>query len=177
MDPLSVHEDNIFRAIKSATASFGEGLSEEEGESAEVDWNLPGFAGNLRVGTVFGDLPLQALRVRDEVRTASGAVARVQWIDRVHLDEDFLRKHPSAHPVRIRANAFGIGAPLQEMLISPKQDICPDPHVFSRHVPAIDLCGQSRAHRVQTSGLTYYRFHCGNPVTIRVEGVWVRVAP
>ncbi|MES2143717.1 MAG: Hint domain-containing protein [Pseudomonadota bacterium] len=177
MDALSVYEDSVFRAIRSATSSPDEALSEASDEPGEVDWNMPGFAGNLRVGTVFGDLPIQALRIRDEIRTASGAIALVQSIDKFHLDEDFLRKHPSAHPVRVRANSLGIGIPGQDMLVSPRQEICPDPHVFSRHLQAIDLCKQSRAHRVQTPGLTYFRFHCGHAVTIRVEGVWVRVAP
>lgn len=177
MEALSIYEDTIFRAIRSATSSCDEALSEAKDEPREVDWNLPGFAGELRVGTVFGDLPIQALRLRDELRTASGALARVQSIDKFHLDEDFLRKHPSAHPVRVRANAFGTGTPMRDMLVSPRQEICPDPHVFSRHQQAIDLCKQSRAHRVQTAGLTYFRFHCGSTVTIRVEGVWVRVGP
>jgi hypothetical protein len=177
MDSLSVHEGNILRAIRSATSSCDEALPDAQDEPGEVDWNLPGFAGNLRVGTVFGDLPIQALRVRDELRTASGATARVQSIDKFHLDEDFLRKHPSAHPVRVRANSLGIGAPMQDMLVSPRQEICPDPHVFSRYLQAIDLCKQSRAHRVQTPGITYFRFHCGKPVMIKVEGVWVRVSP
>ncbi len=146
-------------------------------ETGDVDWNLSGFAGTARVGTVFGDLPIQALRLRDEIRTAAGTIARVQWIDKVHLDEDFLRKHPSACPVGIRPNTFGNGRPMQELLISPRQEVCMDAHVASRFLPAVDLCTQSRAHRVYTSGLTYYRFHCGETVSVRVEGVWVRIKP
>lgn len=142
-----------------------------------VEWNLSGFAGTARVGTVFGDLPIQALRLRDEIRTAAGTIARVQWIDKVHLDEDFLRKHPSACPVGIRPNTFGNGRPMQELLISPRQEVCMDAHVASRFLPAVDLCTQSRAHRVYSTGLTYYRFHCGETVSVRVEGVWVRIKP
>lgn len=144
-------------------------------EDRPVDWNLPGFTGQVRVGTAFGDLPIEALRIRDEIRTASGAIARVEWIDKLHIDEDFVRKHPSAQPIRIPANTFGIGRPMKDMLVSPQQQVCADPHVASRFQPAATLCLMSGAHRVLTLGLTYYRFRCGGPATVRVEGVWVRV--
>ncbi len=142
---------------------------------APVEWNLPGFLGKARVGTAFGDLPIEALRVRDDIRTATGALVRVEWIDKLHLDEDFLAKHPSAQPIRIPANAFGQGRPMTEMTVSPCQMLSPDAHVASRFVSARDLCAQSRAHRVHSTGLTYYRFHCGAPATVRMEGVLVRV--
>ena len=140
-----------------------------------VDWNLPGFGGRVRVATAFGDLPVEALRLRDEVRTSTGKIVRVQWIDKLHLDEDFLAKHPSAQAIRIPANAFGVGKPAQEMVVSPRQEVCADAHVATNFRSARDLCAQSKAFRVTVPGLTYYRFHCGDPVMVKVEGVWVRV--
>lgn len=147
----------------------------EEATSPAVTWNLPGFLGSARVSAAFGELPIQALRVRDEIRTASGAIARVQWIDKLHLDEEFLALHPSARPVHIRANALGQGLPLNDLTLSPEQKLSVDAHAASRFVPASELCSRARAHRVQPTGLTYYRFHCGYPVDVRVEGILVRV--
>lgn len=170
-------ETAVMQSVMAAVSFMQPKVSARDEEPGVVDWNLAGFGGRVRVGTTFGDLPIEALRVRDEVRTASGKTVRVQWVDRLHLDEDFLTKHPSANPIRIPANAFGIGRPMQDMMVSPQQEISPDAHLASRFKTAVDLCSQAQAHRLRTAGLTYYRFHCGEPAVIRVEGVWARVQP
>ena len=163
-------------SMQSVTTAVPSAEPEDEcNEDRPVDWNLPGFTGRVRVSTVFGDLPIEALRVRDQIRTSSGEFARVQWIDKLHIDADFLRKHPSAQPVVIPADSFGVGRPLKDMAVSPRQQVCADAHVPTHFRPAANFCLIARAHRMQTTGLTYYRFHCGAPVTVRVEGVFVRV--
>ncbi len=167
------HDGPMFHSAVSALVPTHHHDVEETAEP--VIWNLPGFLGSARVSTSFGDLPIEALRLRDNLRTALGAIAPVKWIDKLHLDEDFLTKHPGAQPVRISANTFGPGRPARDLTVSPVQTVCLDPHVPTRFVQASDLCAQGRARRVITTGLTYYRFNCGNPVTIRVEGTLVRV--
>lgn len=173
---MNTVSSNLKRMLHSVTTSVS---STERGEGCDenrpVEWNLPGFMGSARVSTSFGDLPIEALRIRDEIRTASGVFARVQWIDKLHLDADFMRKHPSAQPIMIPADRFGIGRPMKDITVSPCQLVCSDVHVASHFQSAANLCLMSRAYRLQTAGLTYYRFHCGGPATVRVEGVWVRV--
>ena len=151
--------------------------SEAPPTADKVSWYLPGFATACRVSTVFGDLPVEALRVRDDLRTFSGASARVQHIDRIHLDAEFLRSQQSALPIRIPANAFGPGRPSQDMLVSPGQEISSDAHVASHFVKARDLRDRFAADLTQSSGLTYHRFHCGAPAIVRIDGLWVRVQP
>ena len=168
---------SVMNSILQSVMTAGSSAEREEvcDDDRPVKWNLPGFTGQVRVRTAFGDLPIQALRIRDEIRTAAGAIVRVQWIDKLHIDEDFLRKHSSAQPLRIPADAFGIGRPMNDMTVSPCQPVCAEAHVASDFQSAANLCLTSRAHRLQTAGLTYYRFHCGSPTTVRAEGVWVRV--
>jgi len=175
MSAFSGVDSAVLQSVMAALPSENSGRPLDVQEPGPVDWNLPGFAGNVRVGTDFGDLPIEALRIRDGIRTASGRIARVRWIDKIHLDADFMRRHPGAQPVRIPANAFGVGKPLQDMTVSPCQEVCSDAHVASRFLLASQLVSQSRAHRLQTAGVTYYRFHCGDPVVVRCEGVWVSV--
>lgn len=177
MSVYSNFETAVLQSVMAAVSPVQPSVCAKVEQQTAVDWNLAGFGGRVRVGTVFGDLPIEALRVRDEVRTPSGKIARVQWIDKLHLDADFLAKHASANPVRIPANALGMGIPMQDMLVSPLQEISANTHVASHFKTASDLCSQSRAHRVNTTGLTYYRFHCGEPVVIRAEGVWVKIRP
>lgn len=146
-------------------------------DSQTIDWYLPGFLEKARVGTTFGDLPVDALRVRDELRTYSGSTAQVQMIDRIHLDGDFIRSNPRALPIRIPANSFGPGKPAQDLLVSPGQEICPNVHVAAAFVTAEDLRDRFAMDLSRATGLTYFRFHCGAPAIVRVEGIWVRVRP
>ena len=168
---------SVMNSILRSVMTVGSSADRDEvcDDNRPVKWDLPGFTGQVRVRTAFGDLPIQSLRIRDEIHTASGGIARVEWIDQLHIDEDFLRKHSGAQPIRIPADAFGIGRPMKDMTVSPCQQICADAHVASHFQPAADHCQTSRAHRLQTAGLIYYMFHCGRPATVRVEGVWVRV--
>lgn len=165
-----------FRRIKDAVAS----ILQAEPAAAEVpklDWYLPGVLGKSRVGTLFGDLPVEALRVRDDLRTHSGASARVQKVDKIHLDAEFLRGHRAALPIRIPANAFGPGRPAQDMHLSPGQEICTDAHVATQFVKAGQLRGRFPGDLSQPGELTYYRFHCGEPTVVKIDGVWVRIQP
>ncbi len=181
---MNVATSSVFRSAVKVPQTFmseftREGLDLEasgsDAATGPIIWNLPGFCGAARVGTAFGDLPIEALRLRDEIRTSAGSMVRVKWIDKVHLDAGFINKHPDCHPIRIAANSLGRGRPMKDMLVAPRQELCVDPHVATRFQTALDLYAQARAHRIQSSGLTYYRFHCGEPVCVRVEGVWVRV--
>lgn len=146
-------------------------------QARPVDWNLPGFGSWARVGTVFGDLQIAALRVRDSIRTYSGAIARVEFVDKIQLDEDFIKRHPGALPIRIPRNSFGIGKPCEDLVISPGQEFCPDAHIASHFLRASELRSRFGTDPGQSGCLTYHRFHCGEPVVVRVEGLWVRVQP
>lgn len=172
----SVIELDKFRRIKEALSGL---MRPGAADTAEprLSWYLPGLSGKSRVGTVFGDLPIEVLRVRDDLRTYSGATVQVQSVDRIHLDEEFLRKQPSALPLRIPANAFGPGRPSQDLLISPGQEISTDVHVVSNFVKASSLRSRFNPDLAQSTGLTYIRFHCGAPAIVRVDGIWVRVSP
>jgi hypothetical protein len=173
----NLDDEAILRSVAATPSPALQRIASHREEETQVQWNLPGFGGKVRVGTAFGDLPIEALRLRDELRTLSGRIARVEWIDKIHLDENFIAKHPSARPVRIAANAFGAGKPMWDLVVSPAQSVCPEAHAATRFLAASDLNPAFGASRVQSAGLTYYRFHCGEPVVVRVEGVWVKVQP
>ncbi len=143
-----------------------------------IAWTLPGFERRCRVATSFGDLPIQALRLRDRVRTRSGAFKAVQWIDEIRLDADFLSRHPEAHPIHLRARALTAGQPLRNMLISPAQVVCTEGLIGARRTgPATDFEGHPSICRAPQAEITYYRFHCGEPVTVSIDGAWFYVSP
>lgn len=173
----TIIELDRFRRMRQALVDVVSHNPFRRDESTAADWYLPGFLGKARVGTTFGELPIEALRVRDDLRTYSGATARVQVVDKINLDGDFLRNYPSALPILIPANSFAPGRPAQDLLVSPGQEICPNVHIASAFHKARDLQGRFKMDLSKSTGFTYYRFHCGEPTIVRVEGVWIRVQP
>lgn len=166
-----------FRRMRNALSGMVKRAAPERSQYKTAEWYLPGFLGKARIATTFGDLPIEALRPRDDLRTYSGAIVKVEKVDKIHLDEDFIRHHPRALPIRIPADSFGPGKPMNDLLASPGQEICPDLHVASVFYKARNLPGNFTLDLSQSTGLTYYRFHCGQPAIVRVEGTWIRVQP
>jgi hypothetical protein len=141
-------------------------------------WTLPGFCWNARVTTAFGDLPIQALRLRDPLRTAEGTFAQVAFVDCIRLDEDFLQGFPDAHPVLIQASALGRGRPREDLRLSPHQRIGMSESALRPDFRmARDLSGRPGVMRRPETCLSYYVFHCGRPATVMVGGIWVSVSP
>ncbi|MDE3027571.1 MAG: Hint domain-containing protein [Paracoccaceae bacterium] len=147
-------------------------------EVAPGAWQLPGFTAKTRIRTAFGEMPIEALRLRDEVRTSAGRILRVAWIDQIRLDEAYLQHHPEAQPFMIRANALDYGKPLRDLLISPRQEMSHGLANFQiRFATADSIKGRAGVFRRPGMAVTYYLFHCGEPATVFAEGVPVNVAP
>ncbi len=143
-----------------------------------IRWTLPGFCGGARVTTSFGDLPIQALRRRDPLRTVQGTLASVEWVDCIQLDDEFLHANPDALPVRIGAGAFGRGRPERDLIVSPHQlvNVCPGQFRQDfRH--ARDLTDRPGILRQPGMQIRYYVFHCATPAAVMVEGLCVSVSP
>jgi hypothetical protein len=141
-------------------------------------WSLPGFGPMLRIATSFGPVPAQALRKRDLVRTRSGEFRKIEWVDRMVLDEGFLKSVPSALPVLVRAGALGGGLPANDILVSPEQVLCiAAPGTAPRHVVARDLLTRPGVMRKPEQIFTYTRFHCGEPAEVQAEGLWLAANP
>lgn len=139
---------------------------------------LPGFDGKCRVATIFGDLPIEALRRRDKVKTISGAYREVEWIDAIRLDADFMARHAAAHPIQIRAKALGGVAPVRNMLVSPGQQVwVPKVSDGFAAIAAEALTAQPNMERMRRAEITYYRFHCGGPEKVCIEGAWFLTGP
>lgn len=143
-----------------------------------IAWTLPGFGETARITTNFGDLPIQALRRRDPLRTPDGSIRLVHWCDRLRLDNGFLTANPDAQPIVILANALGPGRPKADLVVSPHQRIGINPPGFHQDFRlARDLTGRPGILRRPIEHMTYYLFHCEQPTVILAEGVAVAVAP
>lgn len=166
-----------FRRTREAQALLSRPIHREEQPLRQLEWHLPGTTGKARISTAFGDLPIEALRRRDAVRTYFGATAEVKVVDKIHLDQNFIRRTPGSLPIKIPANSIGPGRPKNDLFVSPGQEISLNAHVASSFHQAKELYGRFRMDLTYSTGLTYYRFHCGSPVVVQVDGVWLRFNP
>ena len=131
-----------------------------------------------RVRTSFGDVHAVALRPGDLVKTRAGGFQPIVWLNRVLLDEQFLAEKSDSNPVRIQAGAMGPATPSSDVLVSPRQIVCPSPKSsLSERREAADLLSKPGVMRIRETGLSYTMFHLGEPAEIQCDGVFLFLAP
>lgn len=141
-------------------------------------WDIPGFLPKSKVTTSFGNMPIEGLRLRDPVMMKSGAYRRVEWIDKIHVDADFLSCFPDAYPIVVGQDAFVRNSPPRDLHISPVQQVLfPKEWQKPTSKMAKDFLGRPGIHRSHTPNFTYYLFHCGQPDYALVDELWCFTTP
>ena len=141
-------------------------------------WPLPGLAPMTRVRTSFGDVHAIALRTGDLVKTRSGEFKPIVWLDRVLLDEHFLAEKNDSNPIRIQAGAMGPATPSSDVIVSPRQILCPSPKSsLNERREAADLLSKPGVMRMRETGLSYTMFHLEEPAEIQCDGVFLFLEP
>ncbi|SDZ20497.1 Hint domain-containing protein [Jannaschia faecimaris] len=137
-------------------------------------WSLPGFGPGARVTTAFGDVPVEALRRRDPIKTRDGRFLGVQHLDIVRLDRRYLLTHPDAQPIEIQKDGLAPKIPIRTILMSGAQKISPLGRFdqVSAEIAA-DYVELGRAERKLHGYFTYYVFHCGERCTVNIDGIWI----
>ena len=143
----------------------------------QIRWNLPGFGPMTRISTSFGEVHAQALRERDMIRTQTGALKEIKFIDRMKLDTELMKKVTEAQAILIRSGALGDGLPKADVVVSPSQRVGIGRHGDIRFLKASELLGRPGVVRKPEEIMTYTMFHCGEPVVARCEGLWMHIAP
>ncbi|MGR3290167.1 MAG: Hint domain-containing protein [Paracoccaceae bacterium] len=139
---------------------------------------VQGLGPMTRVTTAFGEVHAQTLRERDRVRTKNGEFLAVTSIDRITLDADFLKYHPGAQPILIRAGAFARGIPAADIVLAPFQRIdAKQPFIPNGLNKAIDAIHRPHVYRKSETMITYTIFHCEKPASVCCEGLWVNTSP
>lgn len=172
----------VSRPVKTAQALKAKARQEtkvSEPEISQADrWPLPGLAPMTRVSTSFGDVHAIALRKGDLVETREGEFRPIVWLNRIMLDQEFLNSKPDSNPVEIRAGAVANGVPKFDIMVSPRQVICPSSASgLPAKVEAADLKSRAGVSRRKETGLSYTMFHLGAPAEVLCEGVYLRFAP
>ena len=93
------------------------------GDPDEPDFRTVCLARGTMIKTRKGDFPIETLCVGDQVLTMDHGYQPLRWIGSNALDAIDLTLQPKLKPIRIRADALGIGFPQQDLFVSPQHRI------------------------------------------------------
>jgi hypothetical protein len=112
--------------------SLGDFTLAADGSGTLVTTDVPCFVAGTLIRGACGDVPVEALRPGDLVRTLGGRLAPVVWVGRRRID---LSRHPRpwrVAPLRILAGALAPGVPARDLWVSPDHAL----YLDRRLVPA-----------------------------------------
>lgn len=181
MSQLMSDDQILLNVVAKAATPAPEAATQPEprkSKTSSLDWSIPGFCGKSKILTSFGNLPIEALRRNDPVKTVSGDFRKITWVDKITLDPEFMHRHPEAQPVLIPAGSLGAGKPATDMFVSPAQTVQTRDHqgkLILRHAATLMDC-RSAAAKPQAS-FTYYTFGCNESEVVCIDGIWCETKP
>jgi len=164
----------------------------DPGDVDQITYTAPCYARGTRILTDRGEVAAEALRVGDNVVTASGVLRPIVWIGHRRVD---ISRHPdpaAVWPVRVSAGAFGEGLPRRDLWLSPGHNIASEGALMpisclinGRSVAQIEQDSveywhvELRAHDVLLAeGLPAESyFDCGNRTAFANGGAFVEAHP
>ena len=135
--------------------------------SIQVDQSATCFCPGTLIRTVRGEVPVEALRIGDPVRTADGAVEPVKWIGRRSYAGAFVAGNHLMLPVCIKAGALADGVPRQDLHVSPGHAMLVDGCL----VPVWRLLnGRSITQAVAVEEVAYYHIELEHHAVLLANG-------
>lgn len=101
------------------------------------DTDLICFTSGTLIKTIRGEIPVEDLKLGDEVLTLDRGYQTIRWIGSRNLSAAQLADHPKMCPIRIRAGALGVNQPERDLLVSPQH------RILVRSIIAERMFGQS----------------------------------
>ncbi len=128
---------------------------------------VPCFAAGTRIDTPRGSVPVERLRVGDEVRLAHGGAARVRWLGRRTLRTAGHARPADVMPVRIAAGAFGPGIPRRAVMLSPDHAV----YVGGVLIPVRYLLNGATIAQCRVRWVTYHHVELDRHDVLLAEGL------
>ena len=110
------------------------------------------FAAGTRIVTARGEVPVEALSVGDRVLTHRAESKEIVWIGQRAVDCRHHIDPATVCPVRVRAGAFGPGAPARDLWLSPDHAVFVDDVLIPIHC----LIDGGTIRQVVVPAVTYY---------------------
>ena len=137
---------------------------------------ITGFGPMARITTSFGEVHAHVLRVGDMVRTSNGQYEKISKINRIRLDEEFLKRYPSVLPIKMRKGSLGPNMPAEDVQMAPYQKLrMGPPRATSPLVFAAKLLERPFVERATESQITYTTFSVGRAASVYCEGMLVDI--
>jgi hypothetical protein len=131
------------------------------------------FAVGTRILTAAGEVPVENLRVGDQVVTLHGHrfFAPIVWLGHRHID---CQRHPRPHdvwPIRITAGAIADGVPHRDLWLSPEHAVLFRDEVAGMLVPIRHLLNGTSIAQVPVASITYSHLELARHDAIVAEGL------
>ena len=139
----------------------------EQVSGGETLLTLQCFAAGTRIATDRGLVAVEDLTEGARVVTASGGTAPIVWIGHRAVDCVAHPRPESVHPVRIRADAFGPGAPMRDLLLSPDHAVFVDGVL----IPVRCLIDGAAIAQERSARVTYYHIELPEHDVVLAEGL------
>lgn len=131
IDNLVAHGSGLYTFTPAVTGIYELHISSNSyhniGNYSFVAGEVACFAAGTYISTDRGDVPVESLRVGDCVKLKlAGGSGTIRWLGHRHTR---CRRHPHPQtvcPIRVHANAFGLGTPVRDLLLSPDHAIFVD---------------------------------------------------
>lgn len=96
------------------------GGGERRGKTGPKTGGVICFTPGTKIATPYGAIPVQDLREGDKILTKDNGPQEICWSGARRMTGARLYTMPELRPIRIRAGAFGIARPDDELLVSPE---------------------------------------------------------
>jgi autotransporter passenger strand-loop-strand repeat protein len=164
---VGVNDDGSDYVNTGIGAFFGESVMFDLADGVMGFEPVSCFARGTLIATPSGFVAVEALRIGDRVTTVSGEARPIIWIGRRSID---CRRHPAPEtvlPVRLRADAFGPGRPLRDLLLSPDHALYLDGVL----IPVKYLINGDTVAQRDCRQVTYYHIELASHDVILAEGL------
>jgi hypothetical protein len=122
-----------------------------------------------KILTTAGEMPVEALRIGDDLVTFFGGIRKIKWIGQQSFDRRFVKNNRDKLPVRIAAGALGRGLPKRDLFVSPGHSML----LGGRLVLAKALVnGVTITQGAAPEQIHYYLIEFETHDCVQAEGVW-----
>ena len=125
------------------------------------------YAKGTLITTEHGPVAVEKLKVGDQVLTVSGQYEPVKWLGHRRINCKRQANPAQAWPVRVAKDAFGLGLPTRDLILSPGHAVLVDGHL----VPIIHLTNGITITQEPWSKVTYYHVELPSHNAIYAEGL------
>ena len=138
-------------------------------------FNLSAMGSESMVETDHGLVPARHLTTQHRLRSHVDGFAAIEWVERLELGSEDLRKFPGLKPVLIPADHFGPGLPRRNTVLSPRQMVWAEmPGGSHLAFGSARMLSPYPTHfQDQDIAVSYVVLACSRPVMFNVEGIWL----